>query len=143
MQFQVPQFIDVEDKIFGPFTFKQFIYLLGGAGASFALYKLLPIYFSIPLIIPIATLALALTFYKVNNRPFIAIMESAVNYYIGAKLYIWKQKREMKKKEEAKKEEEEEDGLSNFNYIPKLSNSKLKDLSWSLDVLDMEKKKKN
>ncbi len=140
MQFQVPQFIDVEDKIFGPFTFKQFIYLIGGAGASFALFKLLPIYFSIPLIIPIVALALALTFFKVNNRPFIAIMESAVNYYIGAKLYIWKQKLASKKKEESKKED---DGLSNFNYVPKLSNSKLKDLSWSLDVLDMEKKKKN
>jgi len=140
MQFQVPQFIDVEDKIFGPFTFKQFIYLIGGAGASFALYKLLPIYFSIPLILPIVTLALALTFYKVNNRPFIAIMESAFNYYIGAKLYIWKQNRTAKKKiPDANKPDE---SLSNFNYVPKLSNSKLKDLSWSLDVLDMEKKKK-
>ncbi len=32
MRFEVPQFIDVEDKIFGPFTFKQFLYLAGGAG---------------------------------------------------------------------------------------------------------------
>ncbi len=140
MQFQVPQFIDVEDKIFGPFTFKQFIYLLGGAGGSFVLWKLLPFYIAIPLIIPIATLALALTFYKVNNRPFISIMESAFNYYIGAKLYVWKQKQAKKKKPEEKKEE---DSLANFNYIPKLSNSKLKDLSWSLDVLDMDKNKKS
>lgn len=138
MQFQVPQFIDVEDKIFGPFTFKQFLYLVGGGGAAFALYKLLPIYISIFLIIPIVALALALTFYKVNNRPFIAIMESAFTYYIGAKLYVWKQERAHKKQEAEKKESDE---LSNFNYVPKLSNSKLKDLSWSLDVLDMEKKK--
>jgi hypothetical protein len=140
MQFQVPQFIDVEDKIFGPFTFKQFIYLVGGGGASFALYKLLPIYFSVPLILIVAPLALALTFYKVNNRPFIAIMESAFNYYIGAKLYIWKQNRKAKKKEEETPKDDV--SLSNFNYVPKLSNSKLKDLSWSLDVLDMEKKNK-
>jgi hypothetical protein len=140
MQFQVPQFIDVEDKIFGPFTFKQFIYLVGGGAACFALYRLLPIYFAIPLILPIAGFALALTFYKVNNRPFIFIVESAVGYYIGSKLYVWKQKRLAKKQEaEAKKQEE---NLTNFNYVPKLSNSKLKDLSWSLDVLDMEKKQK-
>ncbi|TSC80302.1 MAG: hypothetical protein G01um101429_152 [Parcubacteria group bacterium Gr01-1014_29] len=31
-QFQVPQFIEVEDKIFGPLTTKQFFYLLGGGG---------------------------------------------------------------------------------------------------------------
>jgi hypothetical protein len=29
MQFRVPQFIDIEDKLFGPLTFKQFIYLAG------------------------------------------------------------------------------------------------------------------
>lgn len=139
MQFQVPQFIDVEDKIFGPFTFKQFIYLIGGAGASFVLYKLLPIYVSIFLIIPVAGLALALTFYRVNNRPFILILESAFNYYIQSKLYIWKQNKKAPKKEETIPKPE--DGLANLNYIPKLSNSKLKDLSWSLDVLDMEKKK--
>ena len=27
MQYQVPQFIEVEDKIFGPLTFKQFLYI--------------------------------------------------------------------------------------------------------------------
>ena len=34
MMFSVPQFIDVEDKIIGPLTLKQFIYLAGGAGLS-------------------------------------------------------------------------------------------------------------
>ena len=142
MQFQVPQFIDVEDKIFGPFSFKQFIYLLGGGGGAFALYKLLPIYFSVPLILPIVGLALALTFYKVNNRPFINILESAVMFYISGRMYVWRQ-RVIPKGEQVEKKPEESDSLSTFNYVPKLSNSKLKDLSWSLDVLDMEKKKNN
>ena len=30
MQYQVPQFIEVEDKIFGPLTFKQLVYVVGG-----------------------------------------------------------------------------------------------------------------
>jgi hypothetical protein len=138
MQFQVPQFIDVEDKIFGPFTFKQFIYLLGGAGGAFALWKLLPWYIAIPLILPVVGLSAALTFYKVNGRPFMVVLETAFNYYLSARLYIWKQHKAEKKKVDPKKEEP----LSDFAYIPKLSNSKLKDLAWSLDVLDMEKKKK-
>ncbi len=141
MQFQVPQFIDVEDKLFGPFTFKQFIYLAGSAGGAFALYKLLPIYISLPLILPISGLGLALTFYKVNGRPFLNTLESAFNFYISSRLYIWKQRKPEKKKVDDKKPEDDV-SLDNFNYTPKLSNSKLKDLSWSLDVLDMEKKKK-
>ena len=36
MQFQVPQFLDVEDKIVGPFTIKQFIYLAGGVGMGYS-----------------------------------------------------------------------------------------------------------
>ena len=41
MQFKVPQFLDIEDKIFGPFTFREFVYLTGGGGMCFVLYKLL------------------------------------------------------------------------------------------------------
>src|SRR3990172_12458701 len=43
MQFQVPQFIEIEDKIFGPLTFKQFIYVAGGAGACYLLWRVLPL----------------------------------------------------------------------------------------------------
>lgn len=37
MQFQVPQFIEVEDKIFGPLTFKQFVYIAGGVALMYLL----------------------------------------------------------------------------------------------------------
>lgn len=140
MQFQVPQFIDVEDKIFGPFTFKQFIYLLGGAGGSFVIWKLLPWYFAVPLIIPMAGLALALTFYKVNNRPFIYTMQAWFSYIFTSKLYLWQQRKNIQKKEEQKKDIIKEPNIEDFNYVPRLSSSKLKDLSWSLDVLDKNKK---
>ena len=60
MQFQVPQFIEVEDRILGPLTFKQFIYLVGGAGISFVLYVLLPFFFAVLLILPIVGFSLAL-----------------------------------------------------------------------------------
>jgi hypothetical protein len=144
MQFQVPQFIDVEDKIFGPFSFKQFAYLAGGAGGCFVFYQLLPLFLAIPLILVFGGLALALVFYKVNGRPFINVLESGFNYYISGRLYIWRKDRNKKREAEKKVKElqDKEDDLSNFNYVPRLSNSKLKDLSWSLDVLDMEKKQK-
>ena len=41
MRFEVPQFIEIEDKIIGPLTWKQFIYLAGGVGALLILYYLI------------------------------------------------------------------------------------------------------
>lgn len=127
MKFQVPQFIEVESKIFGPFTFKQFIYLAGGGGMVFIAYSFLPIFIALPIIALIGTLSLALAFYKVNKRPFINVLESFFKYQIGNKLYIWKKEdRVVKPQKEAEKAPE--------IFIPRLSDSKLKDISWSLDV---------
>ena len=58
MRFQVPQFIEVEDKIFGPMTLKQFIYMAGGAGLSFLIYVLAKslIVAFLPIIIVMATI---------------------------------------------------------------------------------------
>ena len=131
MQFQVPQFIEVEDKIFGPFTFKQFIYLAGGAGLSVLLYLFLPGFISWLLILPVVGLSLALTFYKVNNRPFSLILESAIKYALTNKLYVWKKETKQPKGRAAASEQKEP--LANM-YVPRLSDSKLKDLAWSLDV---------
>jgi len=69
MQFKVPQFLDIEDKIFGPFTFKQFVYLAGGAGLCFTLFKLLGLFLELIPILAVAGLALALAFYRPNNKP--------------------------------------------------------------------------
>lgn len=131
MQFQVPQFIEVEDKIFGPLTFKQFIYLGGGGGLSVLLFLFLPGLIAWPLILVIVALSVALAFYKINNRPFVNVLESAVRYSTGGKLYIWKKK--TKKATPQSRKADVSDPLANL-YVPHLSDSKLKDLSWSLDV---------
>jgi hypothetical protein len=92
MQFRVPQFIDMEDKIVGPLTLKQFAYILGAGGFSFLLWTFIPIkILAVILILPIGGLFLALAFIKVNNRPFVEVLESAFNYYAGSKVYTWSQ----------------------------------------------------
>ncbi len=136
MRFQVPQFIEIEDKIFGPFTFKQFIYLLGGAGGAYVLSKVLPLILAIPLIIIIVVLALALTFYKVNGRPFADVLQSSFFYFFKGKLFIWKQ-RQPKREDIKQSIKKENKGVD----LPRLTESKLSDISWSLDVLDMDKRK--
>lgn len=129
MRFQVPQFIEVEDKIFGPFTFKQFVYLAGGAGVSVILFTLLPKFVAFIFAAPVLAFSLALTFYKVNEKPFIYIVEAFLTYTLGNKLYIWKKE---PKKIEAKPAEMKKDAPQ--VYVPKFSESKLKDLSLALDI---------
>ena len=147
MQFKVPQFLDIEDKIFGPFTFREFVYLAGGAGLCFIFYKLLGLLLgAIPILI-IAGFSLMLTFYRPNNKPFINMIEAWFKYFTQNKLYIWKKHAEKparphdgsgaggnKNNDEEKIRMMSQDGL-------KLSGSRLRDLAWSLDVLDLSKQK--
>ena len=129
-QYQVPQFIEVEDKIFGPLTLKQFIYLAGGAGVCLIFFTLLPLWLMLILSVPVLSFSAALAFYKVNGRPFIVALEHAVSYFFGSKLYLWKQ-------HEAKPQAGgAQQAPAAAAPVPKLSASKLKDLSWSLNIKD-------
>lgn len=140
MQFQVPQFIEVEDKIFGPLTLKEFLYLGGGAGASVALFLFIPFkILSIPLVIIIMAFSVALAFYKINGKPFANTLEASFYYFFSSKLYIWKktEKQPVKTPEDMKKQ------VNNMINVPKLSESKLKDITWSLDIKETVNPAKN
>ena len=129
MKYQVPQFIEIEDKIIGPLTLKQFVYLAGGAGMAFVIYTFLPIYIALVLIIAVVALAVCLAFYKINNKPFIDFLESAFLYYTKQNLYIWKKEEKPMPTQTSQAAPE-----ARQVYVPKLSDSKLKDLSWTLDI---------
>lgn len=133
LNFQVPQFIEIEDKIFGPLTFKQFVYVAGGGGLAFMLWVYIsPRWLAVIFIIPVVALALSLAFYKVNSRPFVLILEAAFTYLMTHKLYIWKHDEPVKTGNKAEKTTTL--GQPRALNVPKLSESKLKDLSWSLDI---------
>ncbi len=93
MRFEVPQFIEIEDKIFGPLTWRQFLYLGGGVGMGVVLFLTTNFIVFLFVGLPLAVLAFALAFFPVNNRPFSFFLEAIVNYVKGTKLYIWKQKK--------------------------------------------------
>ncbi len=138
MQFKVPQFLDIEDKIFGPFTFREFVYLAGGAGLCFILFKLLGfVWGSIPILI-VAGFSIALTFYRPNNKPFIYMLEAGFNFLIGDKLYVW-ERRKSESRVNKNKEESKDREVVLLEHNARLSGSKLRDLAWSLDVLDLKK----
>jgi len=92
MKFDVPQFIEVEDKIIGPLTLKQFLYIGAGAGLLAMLWFFLKLGLFIAIAIPVGLLCGALAFYKVNGRPFISFLGSWIKYLRKPKLYLWRKK---------------------------------------------------
>jgi hypothetical protein len=91
MQHKVPQFIEVEDKIFGPFTLKQFSYLAGGFGLCIIIWRTFPnSSFLLFMLAPVAAFSLALTFLKPNGKPFIYLVQNFVFFIIRPKKYFWK-----------------------------------------------------
>lgn len=88
-QYQVPQFIDVEDRIIGPLTLKQFLWILGGCAALFTLWAFTDIIFFIILGTPIAGFFAALAFYKINGRSFIFFLSTLLIYVFRKKFFLW------------------------------------------------------
>ncbi len=132
MEYQVPQFVEVEDKIIGTLTLKQFIYLAGAAGLCVVFFSYLQIIVAILLSAPVVALAAALAFYKVNGKPFIEMLEAGFNYHVKAKLFLWK--REVPKISEPSAAVAAAAAARAPRGTPKLTRGKLSELAWSLDV---------
>ena len=129
----------MEDKVFGPFTLKQFGYIIGAGGVSFLIWTFIPIHFIAMIIIaPVAGLFLALAFVKYNNRSFGEILESAFTYYTSSKIYTWRQPA-------AQKTETSVDKIvadtQKEIIISKTNRDKIHDISLGLDVFENNSQK--
>lgn len=91
MRFEVPQFIEIEDKIFGPLSWRQFLYIGGGLGMAAVIFITLGVLWFVFIGLPIAGLSAALAFYPVNSRPFSYFLEAMFNYTTKQRLYLWRQ----------------------------------------------------
>ena len=89
MQFQVPQFIETEDKIVGPLSLRQFIYV----GVGFLIAALLYFVLQTWLWIFVAAIsvggAIAIAFVKIEGRPLANVITSAVSFYWNPQIYVW------------------------------------------------------
>ncbi len=90
MQFSVPQFIDVEDKIVGPFTGKQTLYLMAGGGLillTFTFFNTAFFMFSLVIVTP-ATLAFA--FYRPKGVSLSRYIGNRIDFFTANHLYVWR-----------------------------------------------------
>lgn len=138
MEFEVPQFIEIEDKPFVFFTFKQFIFLVGGFGLGFIIWRVTVLFFDsfilglIPAI-PVTAFVGALGFKLVHPKEaFIETVENAFKFFFKKRVFIWRKK--YTKPQQGDRESHQLGTTSFEGFTPTLSGSKLKDMSWDLDV---------
>jgi hypothetical protein len=89
MQFQIPQFIETEDKIIGPLTLKQFLYVAAAFGIMFGLFFVVTPLIWFLVAVPFGGFAAALAFVKIQGRPLPSVVLAAFHFYWQPQQYIW------------------------------------------------------
>jgi hypothetical protein len=129
MQFPVPQFTDVEDRIIGGLSFKQFGIVFVAAVLTFAAYTMTK---SVPATIGVGIItglpALALTFGKLNGRPLYSSAGNFIRFLFGAKVYIFHKQAQTVKEDQAPVKVTQAAAPKD----PKASTVKIKELSYLL-----------
>jgi len=100
MLFNVPQFIDIEDKIVGPLTARQLGWLALGSVVTLILYGLLDKSSFVISVIIVGIIFGGLAFYRPYNQPLIKFITSSIMFATRPKMYIWKREAEKETKKE-------------------------------------------
>jgi hypothetical protein len=85
--YQVPQFIEDESRLIGPFTFVQIFILVGGGALAFIFYKILKSFIGIPLAFIILFIAGLLTFARINEMPLYKMIIPMIKHFLLPKSY--------------------------------------------------------
>jgi len=90
MIFNIPQFIDKEDKIVGPLTAKQLGWLAGGGILILVLWGALDSGLFYASAVPTIGLSAAFAFYKPFNQSLFSFIMSVFKFFFREKIYIWR-----------------------------------------------------
>ncbi|MDP2683555.1 MAG: hypothetical protein Q8P20_00710 [bacterium] len=129
-QFVVPQFLDVESKIIGPLTVRQFLIFIVGSGLIFVVFKLASFWMAAIEGLLIFAITGVFAFLKINGRPFHFFL---VNLLMTLKRPIIKVWRKEYNPDDFKKEEKK-DPIKQIVIKKRMTNSRLSDLSLVVDT---------
>ena len=104
-QFVVPQFIDVEDKIFGPITIRQFLILLVAGLIIFISFKLADFTLFIVIASVVGLIAIVFAFVKINGQNFHYVVLNIIQNLHHPTLRIWRKDYSDKELDYLRKEE--------------------------------------
>lgn len=90
MLINVPQYIDVEDKIAGPLTAKQLGWLMLLGVLLLILWNVLPKVLFFVVGIPLAIFLIAMAFYRPYGQPLSELLFFGARYLFKPKVYVWK-----------------------------------------------------
>ena len=88
-QFTVPQFIDIEDKIFGPITVRQFIILLVGTLLIALSYRIFDFLLFVVVALAIFGISTTFAFVKINGAPFHYFVLNIIQTFKKPRLRVW------------------------------------------------------
>jgi hypothetical protein len=89
---QVPQDVEVADKILGPLSLKQFIFAIlffGSCYIDYLFFKLFPLL--LILVLPFTVVFGVLAFYQRSDQPVEVYLASALRFYFKPRSRIWNQ----------------------------------------------------
>ena len=98
MLFNVPQYIEIEDRIAGPLTAKQLLWMFGMGAVLLILWGILETGAFIISAIPVALIFCALALYKPHGQPLIKFIFWGISFFFQPKIYTWRRSYEKKKK---------------------------------------------
>jgi hypothetical protein len=90
MRFQVPQFVDIQDKIIGPLTLRQFLYYVVAVMFLTPVYMFSDLGLLITIAIPVLGVAALFAHGKFYGQSFGAILMSGLSYLMGDKMFLWR-----------------------------------------------------
>ncbi len=129
MQYSVPQFIDVEDKVVDPFTGKQALFLIVGFGILLVMFTFLQFFIFIIMAIPVIVLALAFAFWKPKGFSVLQWTGNIINFYTTSHLYIWRREPDSRMFKQTQRKQT----VKEAQAIP-VSRNRIKELAWLLDT---------
>jgi hypothetical protein len=91
MQFQVPQNIDLEDKIVGSLSLRSFLTLLFGGMFIYVMFFTLPRALAVIIGVPVGIALIAVSFIKVQDQPFSKFFVSLVYFWLRPRQRVWDQ----------------------------------------------------
>ena len=89
-QYKVPQDVEADDKLIGPFSFRQFVYLLVAAGLvalCIPLFNIFPLLIILPAPFILFLLALSLPLKK--DQPMETYLSAVLSYYMKPHNRLW------------------------------------------------------
>ncbi len=133
MLFGVPQYIDVEDKIAGPLTAKQFLWMLGFGALLIVMWNMFNKTAFYVIAVPVGMVFAALAFYRPHGVPLVTFIGYGLTFLLQPKTYVWRRPQEEIYKKDVRKKK-----TFHTQFYKKSSSVSHEDLAALADTLDSE-----